>query len=291
MATINGFTAAHMQAIEDNTIVGAHITGNDLILDQFDGGMINVGSIVGIGVNGTADWPLTNIGQTATGPESVVTANPGSIRMKTNGEVWVKVTGIGNTGWAKLTSLSSAQTVLVICTSSTRPSSPTVGQRIYETDTGKNLMYYGATTGWKKTWSDPWGVIDVKSNGTTGQTGISSATDVTSLTATFTNPTANRRIKLSAAFRVTQNTADAVVEGLITNGSNVVQNKVSVSLSAGFAGYLTPLAIVTPAAGSVTYKVRLSTTGGTVDTNVAATQPALFVLEDIGPSVASPPSS
>jgi hypothetical protein len=33
----------------------------------------------------------------------------------------------------------------IICTSSTRPSSPTAGRRIYETDTGKEYVYVGST--------------------------------------------------------------------------------------------------------------------------------------------------
>lgn len=39
---------------------------------------------------------------TVTGPESVVTADPGSLAMTTAGEVFVKVSGTGNTGWAQL---------------------------------------------------------------------------------------------------------------------------------------------------------------------------------------------
>jgi hypothetical protein len=47
MATVTGFTAARMQEIEDASVIGAHITGDDLVLETHDGGTIVVGSLRG----------------------------------------------------------------------------------------------------------------------------------------------------------------------------------------------------------------------------------------------------
>lgn len=47
MATITGFTAARMQAIEDNTIVSGAIVGDDLILTKNDTTTVNAGDVRG----------------------------------------------------------------------------------------------------------------------------------------------------------------------------------------------------------------------------------------------------
>ena len=55
---------------------------------------------------------------------------------------------------------------IVACTSGTRPSSPPVGMRIYETDTRKSLEWNGVR--WDPPWSLPWGwVHDAVYNNTT----------------------------------------------------------------------------------------------------------------------------
>lgn len=47
MATITGYTAARMQEIEDQAIVGGTIVGDDLVLNRFDGGTVNAGNVRG----------------------------------------------------------------------------------------------------------------------------------------------------------------------------------------------------------------------------------------------------
>lgn len=47
MATVTGYTAARMKAIEDGTVVDGEIIGDDLILTKFDGTQINAGAVVG----------------------------------------------------------------------------------------------------------------------------------------------------------------------------------------------------------------------------------------------------
>lgn len=47
---------------------------------------------------------------------------------------------------------------------------------------------------------------------------------------------------------------------------------------------LYPVAILTPSAGSHTYKLSLETSAGTVETEPVATGPAFILVEDIGPA-------
>lgn len=54
MASVTGMTAAAMEAIGDGVVVDAHISGDNLILDRFDGGTIDAGNVRGpAGTNGT----------------------------------------------------------------------------------------------------------------------------------------------------------------------------------------------------------------------------------------------
>lgn len=58
MATVTGLTAERMQEIIDATVVGAHITGDDLILELFDATEINAGDVRGpIGLTGPSGDP------------------------------------------------------------------------------------------------------------------------------------------------------------------------------------------------------------------------------------------
>lgn len=47
MATVTGYTAARMQEIEDGSIVGGEVVGDDLVLTRRDGGTITAGPVVG----------------------------------------------------------------------------------------------------------------------------------------------------------------------------------------------------------------------------------------------------
>jgi hypothetical protein len=73
----------------------------------------------------------------------------------------------------------------IICTSTTRPASPFVGQKIYETDTKKELTYDGAS--WTQPWNQPWGVVGIG----THDTGLQVAANTSFCSVTF-NPVLNR---------------------------------------------------------------------------------------------------
>lgn len=47
MATVTSYTAARMQEIEDNAVVGGHITGDNLILERHDGTEFTAGDVRG----------------------------------------------------------------------------------------------------------------------------------------------------------------------------------------------------------------------------------------------------
>lgn len=96
VVSIDGFTAARSQAIEDAAIIGGSVDGSgDLILEAHDGSTINAGAVVG-----------------PTGP---------------------------------------AGSGLIVCSSSTRPGSPSEGDMIWETDTNRIYVWPGGS--WRWIWS------------------------------------------------------------------------------------------------------------------------------------------
>ncbi len=59
MATVTGYTAEHMDEIKDATIVGATVTGDDLILTKYDTTTINAGNVKGTpGIVTAASAPI-----------------------------------------------------------------------------------------------------------------------------------------------------------------------------------------------------------------------------------------
>lgn len=132
-------------------------------------------------------------------------------------------------------------------------------------------------------WPLPWGFIGF-AEATGVQTGITTSTDVTGLTVTFT-AVANRRYKLTAFVNLLQSTNTGNVQVIIADGSNNSQAIGTDTYAAGEYG--TTVAIkgsVSPAAGSTTYKVRINTSAGTVGLNQGAGYPTMFLVEDIGPN-------
>lgn len=291
MAEITGMTAAAMQAIADSLIVDANIVGNDLVFTREDGTTLNAGSIVGLGVTGLLEWPNTNLGEITSGPEGVTTAKPGSMRFKTNGEVWIKLTGTGNTGWAKIPTVAPTHMLHIVCTSGTRPSSPGVGQTIYETDTGKELMYYGATTGWKPKWFHKWGSPTIMSVGAAiGTTG----TTLTLMSGgpSFTPELAHRKIRITMSATYAQ-TGDGIFDFYIklgsTGGTTLDNQRVSsINGAQSFISMevfhdVTSTSTITP----VWCAQRIAGSAGVV--GALADVPVKWSVEDWGPATASSP--
>lgn len=69
MATVTGYTAEHMDEIKDATIVGATVTGDNLILTKFDTTTVNAGNVRGATGDTGATGATGDTGPTgATGP-------------------------------------------------------------------------------------------------------------------------------------------------------------------------------------------------------------------------------
>lgn len=206
-----------------------------------------------------------------------------------------------------------------ICTATTRPATPWEGMKIYETDTDKVQIWDGGAwsnyTGvWVGTSGSPpggyegrvfyatdtdrlmsyngsaWVVVNAGgqlgyAEVTANQTGITSETDLTGLSVAVTVG-ANRRIKITGQGHVTPQTSVGTCVGRIKEGAT------NLGRWAGADGG-TPIgnssleigsAILTPSAGSHTYKLTLQkfTGGNTVDLTAATGLPAFILVEDIG---------
>lgn len=114
---------------------------------------------------------------------------------------------------------------------------------------------------------------------TTTQTGIgSSPTDITSLSVTFTAVT-TRFYKFTAAADISQVTSPGTAFVNVTDSSNVEQRKVIAFTTLGAASETCAATSfqLTGLSGSVTYKMRASTTAGTLTINTAS-----LMVEDVG---------
>lgn len=166
-----------------------------------------------------------------------------------------------------------------VCTSDTRPTTPFVGQMIYETDTKMTLQYSG--TGWGPLWSQPWGVQGV-TKATTGASGITTATELVGLTTSFTF-VENRNYRISAQVYMSSSVAaDTSSLALVVDG-NQVQSGQAVTNSTGSKVYIEYVGSI--AAGTKTIRVDAARAAGTGSISVlaGAAFPAILTVEDIGP--------
>lgn len=165
----------------------------------------------------------------------------------------------------------------------TEITAPSSGYGIYldTGDTAEGPQFYNGTS-WRLPWNMPWGFIATGA-ATSSQTGVSTVADVTSATVTFTAVT-GRRYRIVGHCVVQQSTSTATSSVIIADGSNTQIQSWAMTLTASSFGTANLMVTVTPSAGSVTYKLRMSATAGTIGTSAAATAPATILVEDIGPS-------
>jgi hypothetical protein len=118
---------------------------------------------------------------------------------------------------------------------------------------------------------------------TTDQTGFNStAADITSLTVTWTAP-AGRRYKITGHLGCAQQNTSAGFWNLqITDGAGTILALAPHSLAATEQAPITAFEIVSPAAGSVTRKLRARTNAGTGDVLASSGRTAFILVEDIG---------
>lgn len=166
-----------------------------------------------------------------------------------------------------------------IVTSGTRPTGslrPT-GAVIYETDTGRWLFWTGSD--WAALSSSTVGYAQI----TASQAGITTITDITSLTVTFT-AVAGRRYRISASAFLLTTVAGDVASLVIADGSNVQLNSSQVDLRVAdnIRGHISH--VIVPGAGAKTYKLRASRVSGSgnISLSAGAAYPAFILVEDIG---------
>lgn len=135
MATVTGFTAEHMQDIEDATIVSAAVVGGHLILTRHDTTQQDAGSVAG---------PTGATGPT--GPTSIAVVT--SSTRPTGGSLFTGL-AIYETDTKRFYIYDGAAWIyrggVWLCTNATRPTSPFTGLQIYETDTKKPFFYNGSS--------------------------------------------------------------------------------------------------------------------------------------------------
>ena len=181
-----------------------------------------------------------------------------------------------------------------VCTSTTRPSAPYVGQTIYETNTGRLLVYYGATTGWQPPWGQPWGFMNGIALPTSFTQSSTSTFDVTGMYVTFT-ATNNRFYKISAFMPAIERVNGVATAFCLFNGASELQLCVVDGSNPGTFNVVAPAHLVkidTFTAGSVTLKCSVRSLGGsgTMSAHAGGGTPSLIV-EDIGPAVSTAPTS
>lgn len=166
-----------------------------------------------------------------------------------------------------------------VLTSSTRPSDPYEGQFIYETDTNK-LVGYGGVDWAPRDAGGQLGYAEV----TAVQAGITAEVDLTGLTTTVTVGT-GRRVKITGSILLQSTVAGDHGRMLIRTGGGTQLQFGDVEIATTAENYLIERSIVvTPAAGSNTYKLagfRVSGTGS-LTMAAAAGVPAFILVEDIG---------
>lgn len=178
------------------------------------------------------------------------------------------------TGWKYLGNST------IICTSSTRPASPFEGQTIYETDTDKFLVYNGSA--WYPPWNQPWGIV-ARGQATGNQSGITTATDLTNCSVTFT-AVSGRLYKTSGYSLVQQVTSNGRIALAISDGSNSWKQEAQEYMPVNEYGHLSLYLYESGLSGSVTRKLRMLTTAGSCSSLGSSASPTQIIVEDIGPA-------
>jgi len=167
-----------------------------------------------------------------------------------------------------------------VCTSSTRPTTPYEGQVIYETDTDKLLAWNGSS--WNPPWNTAWGLMG-NANVTSSQLGISTITDMTGMTVTFT-AVANRQYMMMctlAPYGTASEFADITLSVGATSSARVFRKYFPLTNVVDTVTYQHQF---TTSAGSCTVKLRM-TKGST--NNVSNYADGSFIsnicVHDMGP--------
>jgi hypothetical protein len=116
------------------------------------------------------------------------------------------------------------------------------------------------------------------------QNSITSEVDLTGLTTTVTVP-AGRRLRISAHASIQNSLADARTDVNIKEGSTILQRGFANAASANLANTLDLSTVITPTAGTHTYKLTGFANTGVGKLDAGADYPAYILVEDITGSV------
>jgi hypothetical protein len=175
-----------------------------------------------------------------------------------------------------------------IVSSGTHPGSPSIGDHIFELDTGADLTYQSATTGWTRPWNVAWGYLAV-AQVTANQGSIGTATDLTSLTSGAITFVANRQVRISGYIAALGAAGGGLARLDIKESATILASDQEIMQTSNTG--LRAVAIISPSAGAHTYKLTFGRTSGadTLTMVASSTAPAFILVEDIGPLVGSPP--
>ena len=169
----------------------------------------------------------------------------------------------------------------IICTSSTRPSSPFAGQQIYETDTSKSLIYSGSV--WQPPWNTAWGSVAAPATWAGNSITSTSTADTTLASVTFV-AVAGRRYRTSWIFD-TYCGAGYGVNVKVKNGATLIA---SVAYVGGVPAHANAnldgsYVISGISAGSCTINLTGNSSTATL-TYYGSIVAGQFAIEDVGPA-------
>jgi hypothetical protein len=121
---------------------------------------------------------------------------------------------------------------------------------------------------------------------TADQGSITTAVDLTGMSLSVTVP-ANRLLRISSFLRMESTVANDVGQLVIAEGATTLNSALATFAAAnGPHSMYVEVLVVAPSAGSHSYKLTAQRTSGTgtLTMKAAATNPASFVVEDLGPS-------
>lgn len=121
---------------------------------------------------------------------------------------------------------------------------------------------------------------------TAGQTGITTVTDLTSLSVAVNVPYSGHRVKITGWASMLRSVADGITGFLIRESSTTLARADAVFRAASEDTTKTVMAVIAPTSGAHTYKLSLERTTGTGTTDLVANsiQPAFILVEDLGPA-------
>lgn len=211
---------------------------------------------------------------------------------------WKTWTALEEVTAANMNSYVRDQTVQVFTNSSARSAAitaPTRGLVSLLTDSGALEIYYGATTGWARPWSQPWGIQTAPAIITASQTFSSTgAVDMTGSTQTF-NHTANRRYRLTYSGAFDSPVGAPTIGLLRVTDSFTVWGQANTSLASAVDQAQVNLTAWANygSSGTVTFKIQgyVTVAADQFRMLTSATAPHVFSVEDVGPTTSTAPAS